>query len=66
MLKVMRTFLNASEVAKLLKVDRATVTRYIKRGEIKGAVRLSNTGRWRIPLESYKNFIKDAESRAKR
>lgn len=53
----MRAYLNASEIAKLLKVNRATVSRWIKKGLLKGAVRLENTHQWRVPLEAYENFI---------
>jgi excisionase family DNA binding protein len=35
----MKTFFSAAEVAKLLGVDRATVTRWIQKGQIKGVKR---------------------------
>lgn len=54
----MKLYLNASEIAKLLKVDRATVSRWVKKGQLKGAVRLENTHQWRIPLSAYQDFIK--------
>jgi excisionase family DNA binding protein len=54
----MKAYLNASEIAKLLKVDRATVSRWIKKGLLKGAIRLKDTHQWRIPLASYEDFIK--------
>lgn len=54
----MKVFLNASEVAKLLKVDRATVSRWLNKGLFKGAVRIEANHQWRIPLESYERFIK--------
>ena len=57
----MKTYLNASEIAKLLKVDRATVSRWIKKGLLKGAVRLDSTQQWRIPIEAYENFIKSSK-----
>ena len=47
MLIFMKAYLNASEVAKLLRVDRATVSRWLKRGVIKGAIRPDNTRQWR-------------------
>ncbi len=59
----MRMYLNASEVAKLLNVDRATVTRWIKKGVIKGVQRPTNTQQWRIPMSSYEELIKHHESR---
>ena len=58
MLIFMKAYLNASEVAKLLRVDRATVSRWVKRGVIKGAIRPDNTGQWRIPLEAYDKLVK--------
>lgn len=54
----MKGYLNASEIAKLLKVDRATVSRWIKKGQLKGAVRLEDTHQWRIPLSAYEELLK--------
>ena len=59
----MRAYLNATEVAKLLNVDRATLTRWIKKGVIKGVERPTNTQQWRIPISSYEELIKYRESR---
>src|SRR5437764_370076 len=59
----MRVYLNASEIAKLLNVDRATVTRWIKKGVIKGVQRPTNTQQWRIPMSSYEDLMKYRESR---
>jgi excisionase family DNA binding protein len=53
----MRAYLNASEVAKLLQVDRATVTRWAQQGKLKGAVKIDKFHQWRIPLASYEEFI---------
>jgi excisionase family DNA binding protein len=61
--RCMKVYLNASEVAKLLNVDRATVTRWIKKGVIKGVQRPTNTQQWRIPMSSYEDLIKYNESR---
>jgi len=58
MLTVMKAYLNASEVANLLKHDRATIIRWINRGVIKGAFRPANTRQWRIPLEAYDKLLK--------
>ena len=58
MLTGMKAYLNASKVAKLLGVDRATVSRWVKRGVIKGAIRAENTHQWRIPLEAYDKLMK--------
>jgi excisionase family DNA binding protein len=58
MLIFMKAYLNASEVAKLLRVDRATVSRWAKKGVIKGAIRPVNTRQWRIPLDAYDKLTK--------
>jgi excisionase family DNA binding protein len=54
----MKLFLNASEFAKLLGVSRATVTRWVKKGLIKGVIRPTGARTWRIPLTSYEQFVK--------
>jgi excisionase family DNA binding protein len=54
----MKLHLNASEVARLLYVDRATVSRWIKKGIIKEAQRPRGTRHWRIPLSAYEKFLK--------
>ena len=58
----MKAYLNASEVAKLLKVDRATVSRWLKKGLISGAVRAGDSHQWRIPLEAYERLMKGANN----
>jgi len=58
MLTRMKAYLNASEFARLLGVDRATVSRWVKRGVIKGAIRLENTHQWRILLEACSKRLK--------
>jgi excisionase family DNA binding protein len=55
----MKSFLNASEVAKLLKVDRATVTRWASQGKIKDAIRIKKSHQWRIPISSYEELVKN-------
>jgi len=59
----MKAFLNAAEVAKLVKVDRATVSRWIKKGVIKGVIRPKHTQNWRIPLSSDEELLRQRESR---
>ncbi len=54
----MKSYLNASEVAKLLKVDRATVTRWAQDGKLKGAIRVGKSHQWRIPLSTYEALVK--------
>jgi excisionase family DNA binding protein len=55
----MKSYLNASEIAKLLKVDRATVTRWAQKGKFKGSVRIGKSHQWRIPLAAFEEIIKD-------
>jgi len=54
----MKSYLNASEVAKLLNVDRATISRWANDGKIKGAIRIGKSHEWRIPLSSYEELVK--------
>jgi excisionase family DNA binding protein len=54
----MKAFLNASEVAKLLKVNRATVMRWARKGVFKGAIQTGGRHQWRIPLAAYEEVIK--------
>ena len=49
----MKRYLTATEAAKLIGVNKATVTRWIKKGLIDGATRPQGARFWRIPLESY-------------
>jgi len=55
----MKLYLNASEIAKLLKVDRATVTRWANDGKLKGAMRIEKSHQWRIPISAYEELIKN-------
>jgi excisionase family DNA binding protein len=55
----MKSFLNASEIAKLLKVDRATVTRWANQGKFKGAVRMGKSHQWRIPISAFEEIVKN-------
>ena len=54
----MKSYFNASEVAKLLNVDRATISRWAKDGKIKGAIRIDKSHEWRIPISSYEELVK--------
>jgi excisionase family DNA binding protein len=54
----MKAYLNASEIAKLLKVNRATVTRWAKKGIFRGAIQVQGTHQWRIPLSAYEEVVK--------
>lgn len=54
---LMRQFLNAQEVARLLNVHRSTVTKWIQKGLFPGAIRIEGTRNWRIPLDDYERFL---------
>ena len=54
----MKAYLNASEIARLLKANRATITRWAKKGIFKGAIQVEGTHQWRIPLSSYEEVVK--------
>jgi hypothetical protein len=56
--EIVKSFLNASEVARLFGVDRATITRWIQKGMIKGAVRPAGSQKWMIPLTAYEELVK--------
>ncbi len=58
-----KAFLNASEAARILQVDRATITRWIRKGIIQGARRPEQTKKWRIPFSSCETLLKQHESR---
>jgi excisionase family DNA binding protein len=57
----MKSYLNASEIAKLLRVNRATVTRWAKKGVFKGAIQVKGSHQWRIPLSAYEEVVKDKQ-----
>lgn len=52
----MKPYLTANELARLLSVDRATITRWIKRGLITGVQRIPGTRNWRIPIGAYQTL----------
>lgn len=54
----MKAYLNASAIAKLLNIDRATVTRWAQKGQLKGAIRVKDKQQWRIPLSTYAALVK--------
>jgi excisionase family DNA binding protein len=56
---MMKLYLNASEVAKLLKVDRATVARWAQQGKLKGAIRIEKSHQWRIPISAFEDLVKN-------
>jgi predicted site-specific integrase-resolvase len=54
----MKAYFNASEISRLLKVNRATITRWARKGIFKGAIQVEGTHQWRIPLSSYEEVVK--------
>ena len=54
----MKAYLNASEISRLLKVNRATISRWARKGIFKGAIQVEGTHQWRIPLSSYEEVVK--------
>lgn len=61
MLMGMKAYLNASEVARTLGVNRTTVSRWVTKGKIKGAIRAAKNQQWRIPLEVYNKLLKSGQ-----
>ena len=57
----MKSYLTASEIAKWLSVDRATILRWIETGVIKGAIQSEKSGQCRIPLGAYQQLIKQQD-----
>jgi predicted site-specific integrase-resolvase len=55
----MRLYLTATEAAKVLQVDRATVSRWAKQGKFKDAVKKDNPPTWQIPLTSVESLVKN-------
>jgi predicted site-specific integrase-resolvase len=62
----MKSFLTAYKVAKLLDVDRATVSRWIQHGKIPGVIQdpqsRNGTKKWWIPISSYERLSKSLKS----
>ena len=48
----MKAFLSASDVARLLKVDRATITRWIKDGSVEAQQKRTGRQEWQIPMNT--------------
>jgi len=55
----MKLYLTATEAAKVLQVDRATVSRWAKQGKFKGAVKKDDPPTWQIPLTSVESLVKN-------
>ncbi len=53
----MKSNLSAAELARILKKDRATITRWIEKGIIKGAVKPAGRKEWVIPKDAYEELI---------
>lgn len=60
----MKAYVNAAELAKLLHVDRATVSRWIHQGLLRGAMRPAGQQQWRIPLSTYEELVRARSSNA--
>jgi hypothetical protein len=56
---MMKLYLNASEVAKLLKVDRATVARWAQQGKLEGAIIIEKSHQCRIPISAFEDLAKN-------
>lgn len=54
---IMKSNLSAAELARILKKDRATITRWIEKGIIKGAVKPVGRKEWIIPKDAYEELI---------
>jgi excisionase family DNA binding protein len=54
----MKRYLNAADIAKLLKVNRATVMRWAHQGKFKGAVQAGKSHQWRIPISAFEEIVK--------
>jgi excisionase family DNA binding protein len=57
----MKSYLNAAEVAKTLKTDRATVVRRIEQGKIPSATKPRGERQWRIPMDAVTELLKQHE-----
>lgn len=55
----MKSTLSAAELARILRKDRATITRWIVRGIIKGAVKPAGRKEWIIPQRAYEELINE-------
>jgi predicted site-specific integrase-resolvase len=53
----MRAYLNAADIARMRRVHKSTVIRWIKRGLFENVERPTGTLAWRVPLQSYQKFI---------
>ncbi len=56
---IMKANLSAAELARILKKDRATITRWIEKGIIKGAVKPEGRKEWIIPKQAYEELINE-------
>jgi predicted site-specific integrase-resolvase len=54
----MKRYFNASDVARLLKVNRATIMRWIKKGIIKGEQKSTGRKEWYITITEFEEFVK--------
>jgi hypothetical protein len=54
----MKAYFNASEISRLLKVNRVTINRWTRKRIFKGSIKVEGTHQWRIPLSSYEEVVK--------
>ena len=53
----MRSYISAYKLAKMLRVNRSTVARWIENGKIKQAYKIKGRQSWLIPISSYLELI---------
>jgi predicted site-specific integrase-resolvase len=58
----MKSFLSAAEVGRILKRDRATILRWLRKGIIKNAYKPEGKRDWRIPLSEYEELVRKNEN----
>lgn len=59
--KPLPQYVTAKTIAEAFGVSPRTVTRHCQEGLIRGAVKTSDGGEWRIPLESAKEYMNGDE-----
>lgn len=58
----MKSFLSAAEVGRVLKKDRATILRWVRKGIIKNAYKPAGKRDWRIPIGEYEELVRKHEN----
>jgi excisionase family DNA binding protein len=52
-----KQYLSAAEIARLLSIDKSTVTKWVWAGKFENVHRIGDHGKYRIPLESVNKFL---------